>query len=766
MIGINTPTVRVKKLIADKKQKLSIDHIKNGKGETASWKDDVWVFNYRNSKSINLYFVKKFPIGGNQSSASGCEPLPSPMKQLLMIYSLDMLNKRTSVSNVKSKISRARFVLEAVDSIESITDGLLEKLSVGKSYSYRVALNTFIKWLNEKNIFDSGLSTVKTEQPSLTGDEIDFANQDKLPDEKVLIALGAIHHDVIPTDEEMWCTKPNYPQKDPYICTMVALALAAPNRSGAEQTILDSQLLKTIITDKLDVNGNRKVVHYLDWKGSKGFKNSENHILANMVVAVERSLRYIKRATAPMRILSRFYVNPKLSLEKLLLNHSVSAQRLLSSNSSLNKATNILKLAYLLELFDDGHCVQVPRHTRGSYQHNTNTFNSKWLKPAQEIETKDKLIITKESLVFLLNIETAKTTNNIYHKLNLSREVSVEEFQNAWIKLVKETHPMFPKLTHTGNNGTCDARYMMFAFSGWQLGIRAGSVSTGLNTKLMPVSPQTLTYIFSKALKCERDDSIFLRHGFSESFEIRPHQFRHFLNHNADESGLPKLITNIWSKRKDPTQIIHYVHTGGADKARIISDIVVENREQVLEEAAKDIKVISMQEYEKLTGEVASETSSGICTQSLSVNPCNYLNDFETQCVLCESSCHIAHDKEAIKVLQRDLDIQNSRLEVVFSHPRFKASHAMQKWFELHSSNKAAIEQLISLMIKPDIEKGSLIRVLSNKLEFRITNIKTKEVIKYKLQLPDTKSKVEALIGESESDQIVDSITDELLGLI
>ena len=766
MIGINTPTVRAEKLIEDKKKSLPIDHIKNVKGKTASWNDDVWIFNYRNSKSINLYFVKNFPIGGHSSSASSCEPIPSPLKQLLMIYSLDVLNKRTSVSNVKSKISRARFLLEAIESLESITDGFLEKLVAEKSYSYRVAINTFIKWLNEKNIFDRDVNTVKTEQPSLTGDEIDFANQDKLPDEKVLIALGAIHYDVIPTDEEMWCTKPSYPQKDPYICTMVALALAAPNRSSAEQTILDSQLLKTVITDKLDANGNRKVVHYLDWKGSKGYKNSENHILSNMAAAVERSLRYIERATAPMRILSRFYVNPKLSLKKLLLNYSVSDQRLLRSNSSLDKATNILKLAYLLELFDDGHCVQVPRHTRGAYQHNTNTFNSKWLKPAHEIGTKDKLIITKESLVSLLNIEKAKTTNNIHSKLNLSGEVSVEEFQNAWIKLVKEAHPMFPKLTHTGNNGICDARYMMFAFSGWQLGVRGGSVSTGLNTKLMPVSPQTLTYIFSKALKCERDDSIFLRHGFSESFEIRPHQFRHFLNHNADESGLPKLITNIWSKRKDPTQIVHYVHTGGADKARVISDIIVEKREQVLEEAAKDIKVISMQEYERLTGEVASETSRGICTQSLSVNPCNYLNDFETQCVLCESSCHIAHDEEAIKELQRDLDIQNSRLEVVSCHPRFKASHAMQKWFELHSNNKAAIEQLISLMTNPDIEKGSLIRVLSNKLEFRITNIKTKKVIKSKLQLPDSKSTIKSLIGESEPDQIADSITDELLGLI
>lgn len=766
MKGINTPADRVRELISFAKNKTSISHMVNENGNEATWYDNVWIYKDSRSEPLNIYFVKSFPVGGNVTSALSRDPITEPLKQILMLYCLDILKKNTSLANMRNYCSRARLLLEKVESIESITDDVLESLSASKSFSFRNSLNRFVRWLNNKNVLDIKLNVLKLDQPSLTGDEIDQANQEKLPDDKVLLALGAIHHDVIPIKEDSWKIAPKYSQKDSFIMTMVAFALASPNRASSEQTILGSQELKSItINDNKDTSGH-KTIHYLDWKGSKGYKNSENHILANMANAIEISLKYIQKATEPMRVLCRFYKNPKLPLKNLLLDFKTCEERMKRANADLDKTTNILKLAYILEIFDEKHLVQVPRGTTGGFQQNIRSYNSRWLKSVFTMEIDDTLVITKESLVLLLGIDTASTTNRLYNDLGLKGQVTVEAFQHAWISLVKKAHPNFPKLTHSGKNGTCDARYMMFAFSGYQLEVKSGSNSVGLHTKLMPLAPKTLGHVFSESLKNKRENSIFLRHGFSEKFEIRPHQFRHFLNHNASESGLPKIIVNMWSKRKDPTQIVHYVHTSGKDKAQAISDILLNEAISSPTDLKDKIKVVSQQEYERLTGDVAAETSSGICTQSLSVNPCNYLNDFETQCVLCESSCHIAHDYEALQLLESDLKIQNARLEKVSTHPRFKVSQAMQKWFKLHSNNKEAIAELIKLMSSPDIIKGSLIRVLANKLEFRITDIKTKNVSKRKLQLPDMDAKIQSLIDDGKTSQSQNSVIYELLEMI
>jgi hypothetical protein len=222
----------------------------------------------------------------------------------------------------------------------------------------------------------------------------------------------------------------------------------------------------------------------------------------------------------------------------------------------------------------------------------------------------------------------------------------------------------------------------------------------------------------------------------------------------------------MWSGRKDPTQIVHYVHTSGADKASRISDILFDESIVSIDEAKQSIRIQTKDEYNNLTNSVATESSSGFCTQALMINPCNFLNDFDTQCVFCASSLHVAHDEDAITLLKKDFATQTQRLQEIAEHPKLITSEAMRNWYKVHFKNTEMLRQLIELMTSKDIKEGSIIRLLTSKTEFRITNLQTKIVDKRKMALPDPDKKLALLLDHKKQSAGSDTILDELLGMI
>ena len=62
----------------------------------------------------------------------------------------------------------------------------------------------------------------------------------------------------------------------------------------------------------------KKTVHYLNWRGSKGYKDYQNHINAEVVESLERALHYTILATEPARALARFYRQPNRPLKEVL----------------------------------------------------------------------------------------------------------------------------------------------------------------------------------------------------------------------------------------------------------------------------------------------------------------------------------------------------------------------------------------------------------------------------------------------------------------
>ena len=765
MQQINPFADALNSLIAEKKTAISIAHFKGPEGYAATWQDMAWRYTNKKGQSINYWFVMDVTNKTSITKLTEAKKFPSPLCDILMMYAIAVHGQSISFSNKVSKHAGARQLLTKIEQLVDISNDFLKKNYDGKSNNYITKINNFIAWMQSNNLITKNIYPIKTKQDTNSGADVDFARQKKVPKEKVLVALGAIHYDVIPPDEKSWNTHPVAMQRDAFVCAMVALAMGSPNRAAAEQTIIDNQELKE---HSETVEGKERTVFYLDWKGSKGYQNNQNHILSHMSEAVRRSIKYMRQATEPSRVLARFFTDPHLPLKQVLFDHRVDEALWQKVNPDISKPINLFTLAYLLGLYNnDNAAAQVIKGTADAFKKNPNVRNSEWLKPIALLLPSDVLKVTTFSIGPLLCAHSNSQARALAALFG-SGHYSVADMQQKWITHVKTCFPAFPRLANNTKEGECDARTRLFAISGHQIS-SAGAGGVGMvggNLPLMPVGPAALASIFLNDLKMSVGKSIFTRHGFSEDFTINPHQFRHYINHTADENNVPKIIINMWSGRTDPTQIATYTHTTGADRSSKISDILLKESTVTVDEAKKSIRLYSKAEYDKLTNSVATETSSGICTQALIINPCNFLSEFETQCVFCESSVHVAHDEDAIALLEKDLRIQTQRLQEAAEHPKFMFSEATQSWYKVHFKNTEMLRQLIELMTSKDIEQGALIRLLTSKAKFHITNLQTKIVDKRPMALPNPDQKLEQLLEHKKQSVARDTTLDELLGMI
>ena len=116
------------------------------------------------------------------------------------------------------------------------------------------------------------------------------------------------------------------------------------------------------------MHGKKETVHYMEWRGSKGFDDNKNHILSSMAPAVEHVLDYFDKITEPNRVIARFYKNPNAPLKFILANYQVPDKKWQVVKPNINKNTNLCVLGYLLGFYDNAKetKIQVTRYTPGT----------------------------------------------------------------------------------------------------------------------------------------------------------------------------------------------------------------------------------------------------------------------------------------------------------------------------------------------------------------------------------------------------------------
>lgn len=752
----------------EKKKAQPLIGFTNALGEIASWRDIAVTFTDSDKKTLNILFCnlyqKKPKIGSTFTEDDRLEP---ETHDLLFSYALDIINENTSMNNKRVKIQQSRYFLCLLE--ENVATAPLEKIQrVIDSMTNSNQLTSFICWLHQHKMLPKSCTPdirIKTNSiRAKSGDDALEAEQDKLPLENALLALGAIFYDVIPPYQDgdknnigawLHLTTSTQEQRDSFICTMAALGMASPNRMAAEQVILTVQRLQhhTQIVDSKE-----KTVHYLNWPGSKGYKYYQNHINAEMVESLDRALHYTILATEPARALARFYRQPNRPLKEVLGEFQPSDENMALLKPCLNQPTNLLHLGLLLGFFDGSDkCVRVHPNTKGAID--VSITNPKFIKPIAQLEMLDTLMF-KTSCPYSLLLTGCPLTAQYQYKNYTAgkKELTVAAFQNHIIEINQ------PPLRGYNKHQTksVDFESGLFAYTEKQLGRK-------VKHPFLLASLASLGQLFAEDLiKREKSPlTIFERHGFASSFLLKPHQLRHWQNDYLAKKGVPHHLITMLSGRKSAEQTLTYIHITDAQNASVIGDISYSNELENDAEKKIALRIVTKNQFnEAINNETPTFVhETGFCTQNLTLSPCTYMSDFETQCALCSSSCHVTHDSEAIDILKKDLRVQTHNLERVQEAINFETSAWMQKWYTTHYRNTCMLKNLIEVLSDDAIKVGSVVRLLTRSNSMRITDLETKTVEDRKLALPDVEQALQAAI-EAKSDKNKDKATNNFLSFL
>ena len=737
-------------------------------GEQATWDDIAVTFTGDNGVAINFLFNNANQSNARLSSTfSDKDRLDTDTHHLLFAFALDVLKENISVSSKRLKFTVAkRFFIALNENVASASADEIQSAIDGMTYI--LFLSAFFEWLKTHKMLPASVSPNLTREINTTraksGDDAIKAENSKLPDEKALLALGAIFYDTIPAYQnnndkkniDSWAAliHSTKSQLDSYVCTMSALALSSPNRAAAEQVLLTKQRLKP---HSEVVNGRKETVYHMNWQGSKGYKDNQKHFNAEMAESLDRALHYTALVTEPARVLARFYQNPRLSLKKVLGDFEPCVKKLDALKPNDSKPINLIHLGFLLGFYD-GYA-RVTKGTKGAIDATKHSGFPVFIKHVSKLSPFDKLEIKRNCPYASSLVGTRLTDKPQFDKyFNGQTEMTVAEFQNHYVAINQNAMSGF----NNRKSKRVDYDQALFTYTEKQLSTQQAS-----HFLLTPI--ESLSSFFEKNIKKRKSvyRSIFERHGFSADFAITPHQFRHWQNNYLANKGLPHLLITMLSGRKSPEQTLTYIHTTDAQNASVISDILYEKEteEEVKDKVGKRIK--SKAQYDEATNNLIPTfiTEVGFCTKDLTLTPCTYMTEFETQCSLCSSSCHIAHDEESIALLEKDLTLQKYKLKQVQEAINFPTSDGMQQWYQTHYRNTCMLKNLIDLLSDKSIKEGAIVRVLARSNIIRITDLETKTVIEQKLSLPNEKEALRAAI-EAANQSIDNSAKTNFLGFL
>ncbi|MCH2341315.1 hypothetical protein ACGFZ7_02100 [Pseudomonas sp. NPDC047963] len=684
--------------------------------------------------------------------------LAYPYNQLVKIWTITTVNTALSAVEKKARVGIVRKLLSLMKGdLYTQSETTISSLNLGARSADR--LRPFLIFCADNGIMRK--VELKSQDRRDRSGHAHFDNaSEKLPNINAILSLANIFSTVFEHVDEkgFLASGAEINMRDALVVTFAALSLASPNRAAAEIPVLPKQRLH------LYSEGAGEPVYYLDWIGSKGYRNYKNHILAALARPIQKAIDFFYEACEPARILCRFYENPNKRFVALLGGFEMALD--IKKNVNMNLAPNLFTLGYALGFYSAEACVPVVKDGADlasiSRPQKSRFFFEE--KPIYLLRLDDRLSAScfrdakSSALPYLFGYEYLPKV------ITDKATISVREVQEWWISYYKKNIvPEFP-ISFTNAESSIRLKDAMFCFLGsWFYGAREYRGSSGKpfqksNYAVVPLASLGASFINSLAGQGRCVKSIFQRYGFSSHLKLLPHSLRHFSNTLADLSEIPVEIIAAWSGRSSSEQTRTYIHTSQDDLADRVSAIM--NSPDV---DRRNIRVVSQEKLSYSTNLPASVTSTGVCTQNLNVTPCNYLNDFVAQCFLCPESCHVAGDQPALTLLEKDHSFQSARLSSVAVDVRLPTSQAMKHWYVIHSRNTHILTMLIDLM--KTSSAGTLIRYSNTTSEFILTNIKTMAITKVALVLPVFEERLKRII-EAQGVKPISALNPQLYSLL
>ncbi|KPZ09911.1 Uncharacterized protein ALO41_03146 [Pseudomonas amygdali pv. ulmi] len=746
---------RLESLVAQYRE-ASLGQFRGPEGESATFDDLIWYHIDPNSGRKTRFLCGRHGIKGKGRAGTRLgDALPPPYDGLIKVWIIETSNTGISASEKQARVSYARRLLSVMDGhLFEQTDSSFQMMDFGKGSNHRLPL--FLRFCAAQGLMES-IELAQLVSRDRTG-HARFENvQSKLPNMESVLALGSIFNQVFEHVDIDGSVSPGQSVSfnDAFVITFALLSLASPNRSSAEIPVVPKQKLNSY-----SENGGPPV-HFLNWIGSKGFKDNKNHVLNALAQPVEKAVNFFFKTAEPGRILCRFYENPTQSLAALLKGFPIRSD--FKQKLKLTLRANLFTLGYALGFYSPHETIPVldgaMRYALASESATSRRYVDK---PIYALEDDDIISVSIYSNVKDSCLPKLFDYFNLPDNIFPCRECTIQEIQECWVAYFKNVLlPEFPESFSTGES-SIQLKDALFCFLGswFHADSSRGTGSRPLSKASFAVTPlAALGRLAARRLTGYSSGlSIFESYGFSSELNLRPHQLRHLSNTLADMSGIPVEIITAWSGRKDPEQTHTYIHTSHSERADRVSAIINPNRP-----IDQEIRVVSMNQLSNETNLPASLTSTGLCTQPLNVTPCDYINDFVSHCFLCPESCSIAGDDKAISLFEQDCEYQRLRVQSVVSDPRLSNSRAMQEWYIAHSKNITILSQLVGLMRTQ--AKGAVIRYSIKYAEFTTCDTKTMKISKVKAVLPDSKAELQKLIQDS-SDRSVPVANSQLMSVL
>lgn len=701
-------------------------------GDSANFDDLVWYHVCPNTGRKTRYLCGIHGCKGAGNAGNRPEYiLPYPYSHLIKVWIIETVNAPISSTEKKARVSAARALISLMKGDLHIqTELSVQCLKLGSRSRSR--LQNFFTFCSGKGLMRR-FNVQDVDGRDRTGHASLDTTIEKLPNIESILALGNIFSCVFEhvNDDGEVSLDQEVNIHDAFVVTSTLLSLAAPNRSSVEIPLLPKQRLN------LHSEGLGPPVYYLDWIGSKGYKDNKNHMLAALSQPIKKALNFFYKACEPARILARFYENPNQTLGKLLGEFEVDP--VFKRNLSFTKIPTLFTLGYALGFYGVDDCVPVLKENADvSSVYHAHRGRCFYLKPIYSLTCQDQLSVSRNQASSVSGLPYLFGYTFLPEIFKDKLVVSVSEVQAWWLILIKtKILPEFPRSFSSGESSV-KLKDAMFCFLGSWFYKKENNRGSGgkpfQKSSYMLVPLASLGASLISRLNSRPDSakgSIFQAYGFSTELRIQLHSLRHFTNTLADLSAIPVEVITAWSGRKSSEQTLTYIHTTHDERAERVSAIM--SRPDIDE---RNIRIISQLSLVEATNLPASVTSIGLCTQNLNITPCNYLNDFVAQCFLCAESCYVAGDIAAIELFEKDHFFQSSRLSSVASDARLSTSFAMQKWFEIHTRNIHILSVLIRIM-KSSLP-GTLIRYSGARSEFLLTDLETMVVTSLACELPDS----------------------------
>ena len=739
-------------ILVDEYRKQELSQFCGPDNKEAQWNDLIWYHIDPNTGRKVRFLCGKLGLKGKGSAGNRPEcALRYPYDQLIKVWIIEVNNKPVSAQSRQTLVLAARRLFSKMQGelYSQTPEGLVE---FARSNTHPEYINHFFEFCAENGLMPRIRVPNRMDDRDRTGHAQFDARVEKLPDVEAIMALGAIHQEIFRPVSQSGSVSMDVQIKimDAVTSTAGLLGLASPSRIAAEVPLVPKQKLKKYS------EGGKNPVHYLDWPGSKGFKDNHNHILAVLADEVDRAVNFFCVACEPARILCRFYENPKETLVALLGDFKVSSDR--RKHLQFDKTPNLFVLGYALGFYGVNASVRVALPGRLVPKIPPQNFRFRscfYEKPIHALDHEDRIAISAtvnrgSSGLSQLMGYIDLVGNAVQPLRSVAKPVfSIGELQDNWIRyFTTRLIPEFPYSYATGEGKVrlADALFCILGSHFYGLG-KTGSSGRPLAKSFYNVVP--LNAIASKITQGFRGrigrEHIFEKYGFA-GLNVKPHSLRHFGNTLAELSEIPREIITAWSGRKDKEQTETYLHRSHQEQADRVRAVLGKP-----EHDRREIRVVAREAISQTTNLPASITSSGICTQEINLNPCDFLNDFVSQCFMCSAACHIAGDPKAIQLFEKDHEVQIARLGQLTTDRRLHNSSAMQRWFIIHSRNTYVLASLHNLM--KTLTTGTVIRYSPNPSEFHITDMSTKKTIKHQCLIPDFESKLRGLLAGQYDDE-------------